>query len=178
MKWVWYGTLPVRKRLKISRSSSWRAILSRASLSPATVTADGLLIAAIDIRCPMSSSVSGIDGLHEQLGAEADCEHASESGCALLQATSVVDHVDRLLEGEDTGQIVGSHFAGAVADDGVGVDATLLQLFSEGDLDGEVGGLCDLCFAHARTGFVGAKFVDQDQPCTGIARDRCAGCSR
>ena len=42
-----------------------------------------------------------------------------------------------------------------------GLTPTLLQLFSEGDLDGEVGGLCDLCFAHARTGFVGAKFVDQ-----------------
>ena len=53
------------------------------------------------------------------------------------------------------------NLAGAVADYRVRCDPELLQLVGECDLNGEVGGLRDLCFGHAGTGFVGAEFVDQ-----------------
>ena len=69
--------------------------------------------------------------------------------------------MDRLLEGEDSGEIMGGHFAGAVADHRVRGDPELLQLLGERDLNGEVGGLRDICFGHPGTGFIGAKFVDQ-----------------
>ena len=104
---------------------------------------------------------SRVDRLHERFGVEADGEHAALSAGALLQAASVVDDLDGLLEGEETGEIVGGHFACAVADHGVRGYPELLQLLGQRDLDGEVGGLCELRFGHAGTGFVGAQLVEQ-----------------
>ena len=92
---------------------------SRRSLSPAMVTADGLLIAATDTRRPNSSRALSVDRLHQRFGVEADGEHPALSAGALLESASVVDHLDRLLEGEQTGEMVRGHFTGAVPDHGV-----------------------------------------------------------
>ena len=104
--------------MKIPASSNCRAISSRRSPSPATVTADGLLIAATETRRPNSSSACPVDRPHQRFGVEADGEHPALSARALLESASVVDHLDRLLEGEQTGQMVSGHFTGAVADPG------------------------------------------------------------
>ena len=100
---------------------------SRRSLSPATVTADGLLIAATDTRRPNSSSIFPSIVPHQRFGVEADGEHPALPAGALLESASVVDHLDRLLEGEQTGEMVGGHFTGAVADHGIGSYPELLR---------------------------------------------------
>ena len=60
------------------------------------------------------------DRPHQRFGVEADGEHAALSAGALLEAASVIDHLDRLLEGEQSGEMMSGHFTCAVADYGVG----------------------------------------------------------
>ena len=43
----------------------------------------------------------------------------------------MVDHLDRLLEGEQTGQVMRGHFAGAVADNGIRSDPELRELLGQ-----------------------------------------------
>ena len=143
------------------------------------VTADGLLIAAIETSLPDVIVRSGIDRLHERLGAEADREHAAQSAGALLQATSVIDHVNRLLEGEDTGEIMCGHFAGTVADHRVGVDAELLEAARRVLSGWRSWRVARPLFRPCEIGLHRREVRRSETSwCNGSARDRCAGCSR
>ena len=73
----------------------------------------------------------------------------------------MVDHLDRLLEGEQTGQVVSGHFTGAVADYGIWTDPELRELLGQRDLNGEVGRLRDLRLRHARTGLIASELVEK-----------------
>ena len=84
------------------------------------VTADGLLIAAIDTRRPNSSSVFSSTVAMSVSASRPTASMRPMPAGALLQAAAVVDHPHGLLEGQQTGQMVGGHFAGAVADHRVG----------------------------------------------------------
>ena len=119
------------------------------------VAGDGHRRRAVDRshRHPSSELVEHLptDRLHQRFGVEADGEHPALPTGALLESAPVVDHLDRLLEGEQTGQMMGGDFACAVADYGIRSYAELLELLGQRDLNGEVGRLRDLRLRHART---------------------------
>ncbi len=73
----------------------------------------------------------------------------------------MVDHLDRLLEGEQTGQVMSGHFTCAVADYGIRPYAELLELLGQRDLDGEVGRLRELRLRHARSALIASELVEQ-----------------
>ena len=127
------------------------------------VPGDGHREGAVDRRHrdALPELVECADRLHQPLGAEADGEHASQSRGALLQSAPVVDHLYGLLEGQQTGEMVGGDLTGAVSDHGIGRDAELRELRGQGDLYGEVGGLGDLRLGHPGVGLVASKFLQQ-----------------
>ena len=71
-------------------------------MSPATVTADGLLMAATESRRPNSPSVVSSSIRIRGVGVEADGEHPALPARPLLQSAAVIDHLDGLFESEQT----------------------------------------------------------------------------
>lgn len=69
--------------------------------------------------------------------------------------------MDRLLEGEQTGEMMCGHFACAVPDYGIRGDSEVSKLLGQGDLDGEVRGLRHVRFRHAGPRLVASEFVQQ-----------------
>ena len=112
------------------------------------VAGDGHRRRAVDRshRDPPSELIERLpaDRPQQRFDVQADGEHPALSARALLESASVVDHLDRLLEGEQTGQMVSGHFTGAVADYGIWIYPELRELLGQRDLYGEVGRLRDL----------------------------------
>ena len=102
-----------------------------------------------------------VEGAQQRLGVEPDGEHPAQAGGALLQSAAVVDHLDRLLEREQTRQVVGSDFPGTVPDHGVRTKTELGELLGQGELHSEVRRLRELGFPHPRAGFVAKQFIDE-----------------
>ena len=86
--------------------------------------------------------------------------------------------MDRLLEGEDAGEVMGGYFAGAVADHRVRGDPEMLQLLGERNLNGEVGGLRESVSAIRERFRRRGVPRPATSPCSATVHDRCAECCR
>ena len=81
---------------------------------------------------------------------QADRQHPSLPGCPCLQDATVIDHPNRVFDGDSRpGNVRGGNLADAVADDRIRLDAKGLPDRGQSHLQCENGRLCHLRFIDA-----------------------------